>query len=267
MFPSDYVTALTDPGLSVDGTSAQVPLQQYLSPKYGGGNRVANILHGALWQILKSREGPRPGDEHFLGVPYERRWRITNGQGRADDIGLLMGSFWRNRDRLSVSVSAEFADYFPDDAGPEDLIGGLVDRKVFGLDCVGFVGRYLEAAGVYNDYPHYVPENYLRNGDFPAITEVSQLDVLCVLVWANNAHVAIIDWIDEWHFDDAWPAYGLVTICQSSSGGPLTYNKCRLEMSGPTPRGLAFELKSGTPDPPVKGPVFVGKKRDLIVMD
>jgi len=99
---------------------------------------------------------------------------------------------------------------------------------MLGLDCVGFVGRYLEAAGVLSHYPSWYPRNYLDR--FLPITRIEDLDDLCVLVWVSGSHVAIIDEV----VDRSGSSERVVTVCESSSGeatGPQTNQRVLLRVT------------------------------------
>lgn len=170
----------------------------------------------------------------------------------------------------------------------------MVGAKMFGYDCIGFVGRYLEEAGVFPKYPGMYPRHYLDR--FFPVQKIGDIDDGCIVVWINGSHIAVIDTKVKIEGGVA-----TVNLCMSTSGGPQTSKGATLthiasstfldfgsygkEVDGKTVTederkeiqkkyqasgsrgyrdGLFFNIAAGTPSFPNNGTVYVGKMKDLV---
>lgn len=117
-----------------------------------------------------------------------------------------------------------FENIIGDERPDHQIIQDLIDRKYFGMDCIGFVGRYLEAAGVLSAYMGLYPRQYLDM--FTPVRSLAELDDLCVLVWADGSHIAIVDQVLR-----RTTQQGVVTevvVCQSANDGPIVNERARI---------------------------------------
>jgi hypothetical protein len=222
--PSDFVDSLTDPGLMVDGYPHPVSLRRYLCavPEHGG-NQKAAVLQGALPGLVAGT-----ADAGVLAPLMKSREydMLFSGQGKPEHFRTVMAAIWRNKDK--VKADSRFTKYFFDKIDVPNPLQAMVDDGLFGMDCIGFFGRYLEAAGVYSQYMGGLPRTWLDT--FLPITRPYDMDVGCALVWVHARHIAIIDSFEEsnWH---ANPPHAIVNICQASNGaahGPQTNRRVKL---------------------------------------
>jgi hypothetical protein len=206
--PSDFVDRLIDPGLSVDGYSKPVSLARYLCSNEGdGGNKKAQVLQNALPTLVAGT-----ADAGVL-APLQKSgeyYQLFSGQGKPDHFRTVMAVIWRNKDKLKAD--SRFAKYFADSV--PNTLQAMVDDDLFGMDCIGFFGRYLEAAGIFSNYRGAYPRQWLDI--FLPVRTPFDIDVCGAIVWANGTHIAIIDSCEEanWH---ATPPHIVVNICQSSN--------------------------------------------------
>ena len=283
--PSEFVADLIDPGLWIVPLSKWVSLKQYLCAvgEYGG-NAKATQLMLAIQKIVKGTS-----DEATIkNIGTIDFSRMFTGQGKPEHISQIMHLIWYNKERFADykdgSGKQIFAKYFQQ-ANP---IQAMVDEKMFGLDCIGFVGRYLEDSGIFTSYQPLYPRHYLDR--FLPIKSISDVEDLCILVWVKGTHIAIIDSVKEVH-----DKYVVVDICQSSSGGPQMNTSVRLTLTAAefidfgaygkavdgknvtedekaalrkkyTSRGsvgyrggIFFKVSLGRPLAPVVGDVYIGK--------
>ena len=148
---------------------------------------------------------------------------MVNGQGKMDHIRKVMRIIWDRRAQLQgwndhgrTPLARHMSSFNP--------LQAMVDDRMFGLDCIGFVGRYLEASGA-RGYHGMYPRNYLSV--FPPVRDIREVDDLCILVWVSGSHIAIIDRVVERH-----PNRLVVDICQSSGGGPQLNTRATLTRLG-----------------------------------
>jgi len=258
--PSDFVDYLTDPGLPV--YDMNIPLTQYVcsDPNFGGNAEAAQLIGYAnqkifVDEISKTRISSRTRN---IG-------RLTTGQGYPDDFILLMEHMTDNIDKMRSAPELKNKEYFRDpNLGVEAILKKMVEKKVFGMDCIGFVSQYLVYAGVWQEYKTYYPADYRR--EFKPVKSLSEVQRLCLVIW-NNYHIGIIDNVDSYDSDTDEI---LVDICQSSSGeakGPQTNYGVTLRKSP----GEAYEgaqkfkiFRAGSPAMPVKHPVYICKMPGLV---
>lgn len=209
--PSEYVNWMTAPGLH-GNFPFDVPLKQYLCAvgEYGG-NVNAMALRAAVLAVAKAR-GRSIRDE----IEKSNFDRIFTGQGRPEDQTKLMDFIW------------EFADDFLAYPGPkktypfkkyleykvENPFPKMVADKMFGLDCIGFVGNYFMNQAVFKGWPGLYPRQYLDR--FLPVKSIDEIITGCVLVWVKGTHIALIDAV----WDRPSQEKVRVDICQSSKGGP-----------------------------------------------
>ena len=105
------------------------------------------------------------------------------------------------------------------------IIQDLIDQSYFGMDCIGFVGRYLEAAGLMPGYPGLYPRQYLDL--FRPVLNLSEIEDLCVLVWADGTHIAIVDQVVRRPQANGVQVTELV-VCQSANNGPIVNEGARI---------------------------------------
>lgn len=118
-----------------------------------------------------------------------------------------------NIDKMKAAPELKTHGYLRDTSlDMEDILNKMVEKKVFGMDCIGFVSQYLVYAGVWDGYKTYYPADYRR--EFKPVKSLSEVTRLCLVIW-NNYHIGIIDNVQDYVFqkDEL-----MVDICQSSSG-------------------------------------------------
>lgn len=280
-YPSDFVAFLKEPGLDIP-SAEPIPLSQYVcSNEAFGGSRTAESVIGALnSKIPLDKNLVLPGKPLSPGNKISSRTRnigrMITGQGYPADFILMMEHFAANFEDAKKLVVQPYKSVkgvdgtrtsVPDgrprpiseifnDNGPSasDYLRSMVEKKVFGLDCIGFVSQYLVYAGVWSEYKTYYPGDYAR--EFKPISKLSEIVPLAVVMW-NNYHIAIID--DVYEFDEDNPTSVTVDICQSSSGGPQLNEGVEIVLApGDKYNGYQkFKLKNPS-DMPVKANVYIG---------
>jgi hypothetical protein len=209
-----------------------------------------------MYQRIVSRGGPeRPSN-----------WRrVFSGQGTVDSVSEVMDFIVEHRDMLRAVVArggtSPFAPYL--DGPPQAALRGMVADRIFGLDCLGFVGTYLVYCGVEARYPECTQEQYLDRLGFRPVDSLDEIDARCVVVWLDGVatrHIGIIDSVTA-----RSPQRISVDLCQSSAGGPQTNRGVRLERTPEFYTGALgpyrkFRITGGVPGLPVAGLVEVGKR-------
>jgi hypothetical protein len=206
--PSAYNLQLHDirvPGYGNAG--GHVSVNRYLSgnPRFGGNEKAKK-----LYEALRAAMPDGPERQRLFRHSHSG---VFSGQGLASEIGWVLGLIHQHREALSRvpdlrQVMARF-----------DYLQALCDEAYIGVDCVGFVGGYLAAAGVDPWYGGYTPDTFFHS--FPPILTLEEIRPLCIVVVASFAHVQIIDRVVERRADRV-----IVDLCQSThtSGaiGPQT---------------------------------------------
>jgi len=250
--PSDFVKALTEPGIDIGGTGS-VPLKQYLCAVASfGGNKNSTELLGPL-QTMKDATGTA------LVKKTRNYGRMMTGQGYPEDFELVMKFIADNLDAVRKMPSGK--KYFPSPtADAVEVLNRMVEGKVFGLDCIGFISQYLVAAEVWDAYKTYYPKDYFR--EFEPISRLKDIARLCILVWSD--HIAIVDRVSLFTPDIRNPTEARVDICQSSSGGPQINRDAILRLAGKgtiggTPVQLFKIYHPGSPKMPVTNDVSIAQ--------
>lgn len=258
--PSEFVDFLTNPGLPV--YDMHIPLAQYVSsnPNYGGSVEAQLVIGIANRKILVDEVAKTKISAFTRNIG-----RLTSGQGYPDDFILLMKHIADNLDALGSQPELKKKPYFrlPGQSA-EVTLNAMVQAKVFGLDCIGFVSQYLVYTGLWQAYKTYYPADYRR--EFKPVKSLDEVRRLCLVIWGNT-HIGIIDNVVEYN-----KARGelLCDICQSSSGeakGPQTNRDVVLRMSpGDAYQGAQkFKIhRVGSPAMPVKSPVYICKMDGLV---
>jgi hypothetical protein len=258
--PSDFVAYLTDPGLPV--YDMNIPLAQYMcsAPSFGGNAEASQVIGYVNQKIYydEARKIKVSSKTHNIG-------RLTTGQGYPDDFILLMEHITDNIEKIRVAPELKQKDYFRNpQLDVESILNKMVEKKVFGIDCIGFISQYLVYAGVWQAYKPYYPADYRR--EFKPVTSLKDVKRLCLVVW-DNYHIGMIDNVTSYNetTDEL-----LVDICQSSSGaakGPQTNCDVTLRMSPKDTYQGAQKFKivrAGSPAMPVQHPVYICKMPGLV---
>lgn len=261
--PSDFVDYLTDPGLPVHDMN--IPLKQYVCSAVNfGGNAEAEKVIGYANQKVFVDEVKKTK----ISAQARNIGRLTTGQGYPDDFILLMEHMADHIDKMKSAPELKPRAYLRDPTlDTEGILNKMVENKVFGLDCIGFVSQYLVYAGVWDGYKTYYPADYRR--EFKPVKSLSEVTRLCLVIW-NNYHIGIIDNVQSY---DADKDELMVDICQSSSGeakGPQTNCNVTLRKSpGDLYEGAQkFKiLRVGSPAMPVRHPVYICKMPGLTYSD
>jgi hypothetical protein len=192
--------------------------------------------------------------------------RLTTGQGYPDDFVLLMEHMVDHMDEMRVSQELKNKDYFRDrNLDIEATLNKMIEKKVFGLDCIGFVSQYLVYAGVWQEYKTFYPADYRR--EFKPVKSLKEVTRLCLVIW-ENYHIGIIDYVGDY---DEEKGELMVDICQSSSSkeatGPQTNIDVTLRVSPNDNYQGAQKFKiwrKGSPIMPVQYPVYICKMPGLV---
>lgn len=197
--PAEYVDALKN--MSVDGYAGSpygaVSLSSYCSAKYGDNSNTGR-LRAAIEKYSPTTKGA------FGPGRYERVW---SGQGEIVDFETILGAVNSNKEKFASDPF--FKRYF---VGP-NFLQAMLDDGCLGIDCIGFVGTYLDFACINRGYYASVPMDYCTA--FPFVQSFTQIGALSVVVHCNGAHIQIINSIERVSNDNL-----VVTLCQSSKGGP-----------------------------------------------
>jgi hypothetical protein len=268
----------------------------YMCGNWGNGGN-ANAIG-----VLSALRGKKPPMDVSLSDLLKPDFDLMmKGQGYYDDFVAMMSWMDRNKEYLKtikINYSAEsIKKYYADNLGySEEKIDGLkiaasstvkkngqsiydayfepyggnsakalqamaID-KVFGIDCIGFVGQYLNHAYVIDSYPSITAEFY--HNYFPKVKSIAEVAPMCILTW-GNAHIAIIENVRA---DGDSRNSRIVDICQSSSSGPQFNRGATLKQAnfGLGDRSPAIFIISGSaevamPVQSVKGQtLYVGKR-------
>jgi hypothetical protein len=259
--PSDFVDYLTDPGLRV--YDMNIPLKQYVSsnPNFGGNAESAQVIGHANQKYFIDDMTKKKVSSKTRNIG-----RLTTGQGYPDDFVLLMEHMVDHMDKMRVSQELKNKEYFRDpNLGTEAVLNKMIEKKVFGLDCIGFVSQYLVYAGVWQEYKTYYPADYRR--EFKPVKSLKEVTRLCLVIW-ENYHIGIIDYVGDY---DEEKGELMVDICQSSSSkearGPQTNIDVTLRVSPNDNYQGAQKFKiwrKGSPIMPVQYPVYICKMPGLV---
>ena len=179
-----------------------------------GGNAGAAVLKQAVEQVLKKRglgSGPT-----FFGASDFDYMKLFTGQPKLPLMAKLAGMVLDyDEDFKAITIQGgkgkvDFAKFY--EGSPASPIAKMRDAKFFGMDCIGFVSRYLEAAGVM-PYPALLPRQFLDK--FEPVQDVAEVDDLCVTVRCDGSHVQIIDRVTSRSGNTLSAVIG-----QSATGGP-----------------------------------------------
>jgi hypothetical protein len=288
--PSGFVNYLTSLGLSIS-SAGSIPLRQYVcSVEAYGGSKNAESVIGALNAKIPvdsnrtpGRDGNIPPDNR-ISAKTRKIGRMMTGQGYPDDFVLVMGHFAANFEEAKKLVVQPYESVKGEDgkrhsvpdgrpraissifgykgSNAEDYLNAMVEKKVFGLDCIGFVSQYLVYSGVWSEYKTYYPDNYAA--EFKPISKLSQIVPLAVMIW-DNYHIAIIDSANSFSPNEENPTSVTVDVCQSSSGGPQINKNVEIAISpGDKHKSYQrFKFKKSS-DMPVKAPVYIGVMPGLV---
>lgn len=228
-------TASMSPSSFVQEVLWRLPVSQQGGPTVrlaayvcgNGTNDVnAKVMRAALVHAAKQNKFPLPPTDARNQRMFET---IFTGQGSPFAFWQMFMTTCLWKDDIK-SYGAK-----PGKPGPFDSIVGngranhqiiqdLIDLNYWGMDCIGFVGRYLEAAGILPAYPGLYPRQYLDL--FRPVQSLAEIDELCVLVWANGSHIAIVDQVSR-----TSTKQGVITelvVCQSANDGPIVNERARI---------------------------------------
>jgi hypothetical protein len=215
--PEHFVSWLTEPGLASAAYPEPVALSKYLCAvgEYGGNKAAVELQQAVVAVASEKKVSLRRGWKDWQ--PMEGEFdRLFTGQGRADHFMALFAFIHEYRADLAAwkpqgAKSPPLGKYF---VGSDQKVDfrALVDDGRVGLDCIGFAGRYFEAIGVFNGWPGLFPRHYLDR--FDPVSDIGKIAPMCVLVWVNGTHIAVIDKVHE---GQGLPLDEVkVDICQSS---------------------------------------------------
>jgi hypothetical protein len=268
--PRDFVNLMINPGL--DTIAGKVQLNQYMSGnKYNGGNDSTRSLFKNLrwYHDGPGKGGPRLND--LLGTTAIDL--ALKGQGTPASFVGIWNFMIRNRDKmkyLDMKVYHRRQRHDPDtklekQAGnvydlyfkgrsDRDAIQKMVADRIFGIDCIGFVGNFLIWSGEWSKYHSVGIDQYASKSCKIEVSETAEIKVLDFLIW--NGHIALIDYVR--YLESNKVMY--VDICQSSSGGPQRNEWVRLERLSSKGPGGRRQFKIGGGGIPVDGIVYIQRR-------
>jgi hypothetical protein len=217
--PRKYVNALHE--IAVQGYghgNGTVAVNRYVSgnPLYGGAAR-SHLMYRALRRLETEQANRRRLDRNASTG-------VFSGQGLIEEFAWVFSRIVHHRQALmgnsDFGALIQRADY----------LQALCDDRVFGVDCVGYVGGYLVASGVDRHYGGYTPESFFYS--FHPVQTLDQIQALCVVVITSFSHVQIIDRVVERRRDRV-----IVDLCQSTSSPEAVGPQCN--------RGVSITLSSG----------------------
>jgi hypothetical protein len=200
--PWDYVDNLWNIQVPMYSGSegGVVSIRRYLSANtmFGGANKAMGLL-AALKRAVKT-----VGYGSY--VTEGSAVRVFTGQGSIDQFTEVFLFMCENKKILQNDPSLK--GYF----ASENWIQAMVDGFCFGQDCIGFVGTYLEAAGV-EKYAGRVPLGFASV--FKPVQSLDEIQHRSAVMLTNGMHVQMIDEVTD-------RSHGKITVdlCQSSTGGP-----------------------------------------------
>jgi hypothetical protein len=197
--PAEYVNSLWD--MRVDGYTGfplgAVSLTSYCSAKYGNSSNTGKFK-AAIEKYSPTTRASFKSDE------YSRIW---SGQGEINNFETVLRAVNDNKEKFAADPF--FKQYF----NKTDFLQAMLDDACLGIDCIGFVGTYLDFACINRGYYASVPMDYCNA--FPFVQDFTQIGALSVVVHCSGTHIQIINSIDSIFKDHL-----VVTLCQSSAGGP-----------------------------------------------
>ncbi len=157
----------------------KVSIDRYLSANthFGG----ANLAQALLVQLQRLAQGT-PDQPRVHTAAFGR---VFTGQGALDDVTYALSLV--NTYQQQIRALPQFAQFF---MGP-NFLQAMIEGYCFGLDCIGFVGTYLVAAGVRQQYLGRPPLDYLY--EFRPVRALSEIKDLSVIALTSGEHIQIIE--------------------------------------------------------------------------
>lgn len=257
--PSDLVAHLTAPGLNTSVGS--IPMKQYMSSSVANkGSETAQSFYGNMRPKLK---GLVSDDEVDV---------LLKGQGSPDAMLRTMNYVAANKESLTFKINVQhregkkneklvstyngsFYDRYFKNKSTATGLNQMVDEKIFGLDCIGFVANWMIYAGIWDRYYGYNIDKWSELFT-ERVRSYDDIEGMCITVWGSY-HIGIIDRVTE--YNDTLKA-AEVFLCQSSSGGPRA-DKVLLFQKNPKDSAPVFDINGAVP---VKGLVSVWRRPDLV---
>ena len=223
--PAEYVNALWN--MQVDGYTGApygtASITCYSSAKYGNNSNTGK-LKTAIEKYSPTTKGLFNLDH------YNRIW---SGQGEIVDFETILGAV--NDQKEKFAADPFFKKYFTQ----TNFLQAMLDDGCLGIDCIGFIGTYLDFACINRGYYASVPMDY-SNG-FPFVQSLTEIKPLSVVIHCSGTHIQIINSIDQISNDRL-----AITICQSSSGGPQINKGVTLRRgTGPVIDVVKFRAEKG----------------------
>jgi hypothetical protein len=179
--PAHYVEmlhAVQVPGYtgSPDG---KVSINRYLSAntRFGGANHA--------WALLQQLQRLTQGTPDQARVHTAAFGRVFSGQGMIDDMVYAMSLVIAHQ--AQIRLLPQFTPFF---SGP-NYLQAMIEGYCFGLDCIGFIGTYLVAAGVHQQYQGRRPLDYML--EFRPVQTIAGIKDLSIVAKADGQHIQIIE--------------------------------------------------------------------------
>ncbi len=179
--PANYVDmlhAVQVPGYS-GSPDGKVSINRYLSAntRFGGANHAGALLVQLQSLTNGTADQPRVHTPAF--------GRVFTGQGAIDDIVYAMTLVIAHQQQ--IRALPQFAPFF---SGP-NYLQAMIEGYCFGLDCIGFIGTYLVAAGVHQQYHGRRPLDYLS--EFRPVQTIAGIKDLSIVALTSGEHIQIIE--------------------------------------------------------------------------
>jgi hypothetical protein len=176
----------------------KVSINRYLSAntRFGGANHAGALLVELQRLTNGTADQPRVHTAAF--------GRVFTGQGAIDDVVYAMSLVITYQQQ--IRALPQFAPFF---SGP-NYLQAMIEGYCFGLDCIGFIGTYLVAAGVHQQYQGRRPLDYLF--EFRPAQRLSEIKDLSIVALTSGEHIQIIETVLSTSLHSL-----TVDLCQSTS--------------------------------------------------
>lgn len=199
--PRDLVAHIRNTGLPLRG-GGSITIPQYLCANpANGGNENAEMLQVALNGLIAGGAGA-----HAAATGDPDHGRVFMGQGKLSSVAYYLNFIHDNIDRLArqrlnptsgpyqrartAGVDRPTFQLYVD-RNPQQPLIPMIEDKMFGWDCIGFVWQYMVGIGLVTGYRRYSPFQFFNV--FEPVHDADEAGPLGVVVWAENQHIGLID--------------------------------------------------------------------------
>jgi hypothetical protein len=166
-----------------------------------GGNANAEML-----QLVLNALVPGGSATHAANTGDPHHGRVFMGQGKLTSVAYYLNFVMDNLDRIARQrLTAASGPYQRArtagverptfqvyvDRIPQQPLAAMIEDKMFGWDCIGFVWQYLVGIGLVSGYRGYSPFQFFNI--FEPVHDADEAGPLGIVVWAGNQHIGLID--------------------------------------------------------------------------